>query len=139
MKQVFFLISFAMTIAFSSCSSSRNTAKAGKACLLGEWTIVSALDTSTEGGMKPAVISFSEDGKVNGCATVNNFFGEYTSKGKSLSFSDKMGMTRMMGSSMEMESAITTAMMQVSSYSVKDKTAVLLDGNGKTVMVLNRK
>lgn len=131
-------MAIAMVCTFTSCASSRSTMN-GKSSLLGEWTIVSALDTSTEGGMKPAVISFSEDGKVNGCATVNNFFGEYTSKGKNLAFSDNMGMTRMMGSSMEMESAITTAMMQVSSYSVKDKTAVLLDGNGKTVMVLNRK
>lgn len=122
---------------FSACSTCKNVASQDS--IYGDWQIETAMDKSTQNGDQPATISFGSDGRVNGCATVNSFFGDYktTNKGK-LTFST-VGMTRMMGQSMDIESAICDALDKTSTIEVKGNTAIIYDKQGKAVMVLKKK
>ena len=104
----------------------------------GEWVITNVNGKSTEGGDRQAEIMFDGKGKVNGNASVNSFFGEYTVNGDSLKFGT-MGMTRMMGQSMEIEDAINKALGEVATVKVDGDKAEVLDAQGKVVMVWERK
>ena len=108
---------------------------AGTAALEGEWNIVTACGKSAEGGMKPAFINFAKDGKVNGNASVNSFFGSYTFDGKKLKLG-QVGMTRMMGPSMDIEDAVTKAINTVETIKIDGKKATLFDADGKEVMTI---
>ncbi len=121
---------------FSACNTCKNVASQNS--IYGDWQIETAMDKSTQNGDQPATISFGSDGRVNGCATVNSFFGDYkTNKGK-LIFST-MGMTRMMGQSMDIERAIGEALDKTSTVDIKGNIATIYDKQGKVVMVLKKK
>ena len=104
----------------------------------GEWVITNVNGKSTEGGDRQAEIMFDGKGKVNGNASVNSFFGSYSVEGASLKFGP-MGMTRMMGGSMEIEDAITKALGEVATVKVDGDKAVIMDAQGNEVMQLERK
>lgn len=104
----------------------------------GEWVITNVNGKSTEGGDRQAEIMFDGKGKVNGNASVNSFFGSYSVEGDSLKFGP-MGMTRMMGGSMEIEDAITKALGEVATVKVDGDKAVIMDAQGNEVMQLERK
>ena len=104
----------------------------------GEWVITNVNGKSTEGGERQAEIMFDGKGKVNGNASVNSFFGSYSVEGDSLKFGP-MGMTRMMGGSMEIEDAITKALGEVATVKVDGDKAVIMDAQGNEVMQLERK
>ena len=104
----------------------------------GEWVITNVNGKSTEGGERQAEIMFDGKGKVNGNASVNSFFGSYSIEGDSLKFGP-MGMTRMMGGSMEIEDAITKALGEVATVKVDGDKAVIMDAQGNEVMQLERK
>lgn len=104
----------------------------------GEWVITNVNGKSTEGGDRQAEIMFDGKGKVNGNASVNSFFGSYSIEGDSLKFGP-MGMTRMMGGSMEIEDAITKALGEVATVKVDGDKAVIMDAQGNEVMQLERK
>lgn len=126
----------AVSMILSSCSSSKNAA--GTSALEGEWNIVTACGKSAEGGMEPAFINFAKDGKVNGNASVNSFFGSYTFDGKKLKLG-QVGMTRMMGPSMDIEDAVTKAINTVETIKIDGKKATLFDADGKEVMTIEKK
>lgn len=128
MKKFFVLIASAVMIA----------ACAGKpaAVLDGKWKIVSACAMSTEGSETEPYITF-ENGRVNGNASVNSFFGDYIHKGDSLSFAT-VGMTRKMGESMEIEMAITDAINNCALIKIDGDTAVIYDANDNELMRLAR-
>lgn len=125
-----------ISVLLSSCGCGKSDVTA--ASLTGDWMIETALDKSTGNSMKPATISFAADGKVNGCATVNTFFGNYELKGNALTLSH-VGMTRMMGPSMDIEDAITQAMNRTKTIKVKGSTATVYDKDKKVIMTLKKK
>ncbi len=104
----------------------------------GEWLITNVNGMSTAGGDRQAEIKFDGKGKVNGNASVNLFFGSYSLEGDSLKFG-QMGMTRMMGGSMDIEDAITKALGEVATVKVDGDKAVIMDAEGNEVMQLERK
>ncbi|MGM9675716.1 MAG: META domain-containing protein [Bacteroidaceae bacterium] len=113
------------------CASQQKTAQA----LAGKWNIESANGQGTAEGEKQAFITFGRNGEVNGCSSVNSFFGSYTLDGSKIQMSN-LGMTRMMGPHMEIETAVTQALGQTYSVKVKGSKAQLLDKDGKPVMHL---
>ena len=75
---------------------------------------------------------------MNGNASVNSFFDSYTTEGDSLKI-DHMGMTRMMGGSMDMEDAITKALNNTATVKIENDEATVFDHDGNAVMTLKRK
>lgn len=122
----------------ASCNSSKTTA-VDPASIVGEWSIVEAQGVSTKEGTRPATITFTADGKVNGCATVNSFFGDYVFDGKALSF-DHLGLTRMMGMehSMKIEQAVVDAINKTKSASIEGGSVIFFDAEGNKVLELER-
>lgn len=106
--------------------------------MIGTWDIVSAMGKSTAGGDKAPYITFAEGGKFNGNASVNNFFGEYKPS-KNEPAIKNVGMTRMMGRSMDIEQNITDALNNTTTIKLQGDKAVVYDKNGKEVMVLKKK
>jgi heat shock protein HslJ len=76
---------------------------------------------------------------VNGCATVNSFFGDYTFDGQNLSF-DHLGLTRMMGMehSMKIEDAVIDAINKTKTVAVKKGKAEFYDAEGNKVIELKK-
>lgn len=138
MKKTLLVSLSAIAMLLTSCGSCKKVQASADASLQGEWSIETAMDKSTKGGEQPATIIFGKDGRINGCASVNSFFGDYTNKNGKLTFST-MGMTRMMGQSMDIERAICDALDKTNTVKVSGDTATILDRDGKTVMVLKRK
>lgn len=129
-----------MAALFAAMLSACNTAKTvvkTSGSLFGEWKIEQAMGKNTAGGDRPAVINFTSDGRINGNASVNSFFGGYTSDGKNMSFTH-IGMTRMMGQSMDIESAVTEAINSTARISINGDNAVVYDKDGNVVMKLTR-
>ena len=104
----------------------------------GSWKITEACGMSTAKGDSQAEITFADGGKVNGNASVNTFFGNYTLSGQQLKL-DGIGMTRMMGQNMEVERAVTKALNAAATISVSGNTATVADASGTVVMRLTRK
>ncbi len=106
----------------------------------GEWKITHANGVSTKEGTSPATITFTQDGKINGCATVNQFFGDYVYNGRDLTF-NHMGLTRMMGlgHSMEIERNVIDALNTTKSASVSKDKATFYNEKGEQTLVLKRK
>lgn len=132
MKKIISVVFAVAMIILGSCSTQNN------AKLDGEWLITNACGVNTQGGDSDAFIKFDGKGKVNGNATVNTFFGSYTTSGNTLTFGT-MGMTRMMGGSMKMEDAITDALNNTATWEVKNDEATIFNKDGKPVMTLKRK
>lgn len=127
-----------LAIGMVSCNFGKS-ALADPASLQGEWTIVEAKGISTKESTRPATITFTADGKINGCAAVNSFFGDYTFDGKTLSF-DHVGMTRMMGDeeSMKIEDAVIDAINKAKTAEVQKDKATLFDAEGNEVIELKK-
>lgn len=132
MKKIFSILIVAVLMVMGSCATQKS------AKLDGEWLITNACGVNTQGGDSDAFIKFDGNGKVNGNATVNSFFGSYTTNGNSLTFGT-VGMTRMMGRSMEMEDAITKALNSTATVKVEEDNATIYDKDGNAVMNLKRK
>ena len=126
----------ALMTAASSCTASKGANAA--ADIKGSWNITEACGISTAKGDSQAEITFADGGKVNGNASVNTFFGSYTLNGQKLQLSN-MGMTRMMGQSMDIERAVTKARDTAATVSISGSTATVTDASGTVVMRLTRK
>lgn len=138
MKKLFTIVMVCALL--SSCGSDEKKVEGNVGNIKGDWLIEEAMGKSTSGGEKEAFISFGEDGKFNGNTTVNSFFGEYSVvvEGDSLKLSN-IGMTRMVGPTMEIEDAIVKALGSYSTVNVSDSTAVMLDEKGEEVLKLRKK
>lgn len=124
-------------LTLGSCSTQGNMNEAN-ASLIGKWMITKAMGTGVENAETKPYIEFAKDGRFNGNASVNSFFGDYTVKGKSLKM-DHVGMTRMMGANMDVENAVSKALNSTYSIEVKKNEANVKDKDGKIVMKLERK
>jgi heat shock protein HslJ len=93
---------------------------------------------STDSAQTRPYIHFTDSGAVNGNASVNTFFGRYTTNGDTLSLYE-MGATMMMGEHMEVESAIMEALGKTVTFELEDSTLSVKDALGNMVMTLVRK
>lgn len=132
MKKI--IMALAAVLILAACSSKNNTTKAN---LTGKWAIQEAMGVSTSSADTKPYISFEKDGTLNGNASVNLFNGSYKLSGSKLTISN-VGMTKMMGASMEVEDAVTDAINNVASIQIKDGKVLVLDSKGKTIMVLSK-
>lgn len=126
----------AFGLVLCSCSPSEKTTTDASS-IIGEWSILKADGVSTKEGANPATISFDSEGKINGCASVNRFFGSYKFDGKKLTL-DQIGLTRMMGPNMEIEDAVIKAINSVNSAKINSNKATLFDDEGVEIMKLKR-
>ena len=123
-------------IYFIACAAIAISCATKTADISGKWNIDSACGLSTANGERPAYIIF-KDGKVNGNASVNSFFGEYKYENGKLSFS-AMGMTRMMGASMEIEDSVMSAINKLATFRIDGDKAVAYDAEGNAVLTLTK-
>lgn len=132
------MIAFVATCGFilQSCSPSGKVTTDASS-IIGEWNILEAEGISTKDGSSPATINFNADGKVNGCASVNRFFGVFECDGKNLSLGN-VGVTRMMGPNMEIEDAVIKAINSTHSVRIKGDKASVFNNEGTEVMKLKR-
>lgn len=126
-------------MAFCNCANVKTNKFSTQPDILGQWTIVEANGMSTDSAETTPFILFSDSGRVNGNASVNTFFGQYTLKGDSISF-DQLGATMMMGreKDMEVEMAVMAALAQCVTLEVQDSVLNAKDHDGNVVMSLIR-
>lgn len=136
MKRILGLPMLAGLLMLGSCGTCKKQGMTND--ITGTWTIVEAMGESTAQGDSEAVITFDTEGKLTGNSSVNSFFGDYTLKTGTLSFSN-VGMTRRMGRSMDVETRVIQAVNESASISVDGSSAVISDKNGKAVMKLRKK
>ena len=106
--------------------------------ILGDWEIVEAGGHAVETGFDKATISFDANGGVNGCTSINRFFGSYKLKGDSLEFGS-IGLTKMMGPTPEVERAVVDGLNTGVKVKFEDKdNAVVLSKDGTEVLKLRR-
>lgn len=132
------------SIIASDNSKNNHTSKVQKEntshALQGEWLITKANDVKTAKYEGDASLTFAADGRANGRAVVNGFFGDYVFDGKNILFG-RVGATKMMGPEEEMkaESAILQAINDAKSVTVDADKATIYDSKGKVVMTLKKK
>lgn len=126
-------------MAFCSCTNDNGTgnANATEPNVIGKWDIVEANGLSTDSAETSPFIEFCDSGMVNGHASVNTFFGQYTIKGDSIFF-NQMGATTMMGHDMEVETAILTAIAQCATLELQDSVLCAKDHDGNVVLSMKR-
>lgn len=134
MKKKLIIMLAACAAAAVSCGIS----KVDTTLIKGDWHIEEAMGVSTETAENEAFISFDGKGKVNGNASVNTFFGSYKYDGKTFKL-DNIGMTQMLGMSMDVEDAVTKAINSAVSIEIDGDNATVKDIAGETVMTLVRK
>ena len=106
--------------------------------ILGDWEIVEAGGHAVETGFDKATISFDANGGVNGCTSINRFFGNYKLKGDSLEFGN-IGLTKMMGPTPDVERAVVDGLNTGVKLKFEDKdNAVVLSKDGTEVLKLKR-
>ena len=74
-----YIFSALCAIAITSCSTQKTAMD-----ITGTWNIEKAMGKSTVGAETAPFIQFENDGKMNGNASVNSFFGNYQLKGNKL-------------------------------------------------------
>ena len=136
MKKTLFTALVAFT-AFCSCTDGNGTGNTAEPNVIGKWAIVEANGLSTGCAETAPFIQFCDSGMVNGHASVNTFFGQYTQKGDSIFF-DQMGATTMMGHDMEVETAILSALAQSATLELQDSLLYAKDHNGNVVLSMKR-
>ena len=126
-------------MAFCSCTNDNGTGNtnATEPNMIGKWDIVEANGLSTDSAETSPFIEFCDSGMVNGHASVNTFFGQYTIKGDSIFF-NQMGATTMMGHDMEVETAILTAIAQCATLELQDSLLCAKDHDGNVVLSMKR-
>lgn len=136
MKKTLFS-ALAVFITMASCTTETKRNYNLQSSILGQWEILQANGICTEGADNKPFILFTDSGYVNGNASVNNFFGQYTINADSLKF-DQLGVTSMMGGSMEIESAIMSALNNCATLEMEDSILNIKDNEQKIVMTLKR-
>ncbi|MBQ5643166.1 MAG: META domain-containing protein [Bacteroidaceae bacterium] len=131
------LMALVAGMALGSCTCGKTNSDNLETHIVNRWNILAANGQSTnEADMLP-FIEFTDSGAVNGNASVNNFFGQYTLKGDSIFF-DQMGATSMMGHSMDTEIAVLTALSNCATLELQDSTLYAKDMQGNIVLTMEK-
>lgn len=125
----------------ASCASMKKTASLDM--LNGEWNIlkVNGKDITAVQLDNRAFIGFDISAKrVFGCTGCNRMTGALKADAATgtLTFDEKMAMTRMMCRNMELEQQLTEAMGKVTNYQTTKSGLLLKDKNGTVVLELCR-
>lgn len=131
------LSAFVACMAFCSCTNENGTGNTAEPDVIGKWAIIEANGLSTDSAETSPFIEFCDSGMVNGHASVNTFFGQYTINGDSIFF-NQMGATTMMGHDMEVETAILTAIAQCATLELQDSLLCAKDHDGNVVLSMKR-
>ncbi len=105
-----------------------------------EWKLEYLKSDGVQYGVEDKIptLVFSEDGKVNGFAGCNNYFGQYDLDGRSLYF-DQIGSTRMhCEETMELEQAFLK-LLNIELRGVFSESKLILSGDGGNQMILRYK
>lgn len=103
------------------------------------WTIRSVRADGTmvpvEAGVRPATVTFAEDGRFSGSTGCNNFFGQFTEVDGSV-VSGPIGSTMMMcpDALMVQERRLLSALEATRAIEVAGDVLVMIDGNGATLV-----
>ena len=124
-------------MAFCCCTKENSTGNTAEPDVIGKWAIIEANGLSTDSAETKPFIEFCDSGMVNGHASVNTFFGQYTINGDSIFF-NQMGATTMMGHDMEVETAILTAIAQCATLELQDSLLCAKDHDGNVVLSMKR-
>ena len=124
-------------MAFCCCTNENSTGNTAEPDVIGKWAIIEANGLSTDSAETKPFIEFCDSGMVNGHASVNTFFGQYTINGDSIFF-NQMGATTMMGHNMEVETAILTAIAQCATLELQDSVLCAKDHDGNVVLSMKR-
>lgn len=130
-KLAIFAFFAAVMFAITGCDTTKS------ADISGKWYIETANGISTMEAVNEAFITFGDSGRINGCAGVNTFFGEYTLTDDVLTLGN-IGMTRMMGPNMEIEDAVCDALNNTAKIKVEGNTATILNANDETIITLKK-
>ncbi len=125
------LLLLLVALALVGCKAHRGTD------LSGRWQITEAMGEPTEGAEEEPYIEFGADGRVNGCASVNLFFGSYGLSGKQIALQN-IGMTRRMGASMDVERRISEALAEAKTIDIAAGEARIFDAQGRCIMTLRK-
>ena len=134
MKKTLLFAAFAALLV--GCSKTPTADKTATPDILGQWVITEAMGVSTNDADTTAYINFDAK-KVNGCASVNYFFGPYTLNGDTIQFGN-LGMSRKMGKNMDVENAVTEALNKAKFINVEGDQMTVLNEQGIKIMVLLR-
>ncbi len=111
------------------------TAETEPASLTGRWSITEAYGNSTANAADTAVIEFMEQG-VSGNTGANNFMGNYTNDGSSLTFADINTTKMAAGPYRETEQSVLNALNAARTVKISGDTALVADTDGNVVMKL---
>lgn len=130
-KSVIITFFASMMFAFTNCKSNLPTDISGK------WLIETANGVSTDEAPNEAFITFGDSGRVNGCAGVNMFFGDYTLTEGAFQVNN-IGMTRMMGPNIEIEDAVCDALNNSAKIKVVGNTATIFNNAEEAIITLKK-
>ena len=82
-------------------------------------------------------LAFLKDSKISGETGCNRFFGDYSAKGKNLTFTN-VGSTRMMCPQMAFENAFIGAINETAQYTLAGDTMALKDKEGNIIVLLKK-
>ena len=82
-------------------------------------------------------LAFLADKKISGETGCNRFFGDYSAKGKNLTFTN-VGSTRMMCPEMAFENAFLNVINETAQYTLTDKSLALKDKDGNIIAILKK-
>jgi heat shock protein HslJ len=108
------------------------------------WYLISIIDSSgtiwSPVTGNPISLLFSADGKINGNAGCNQYFGSYTVSGNTLSINSPLGTTVMYCGEpgvMDLETTYLSILPQMKAYKISGNDLTLSDGTGKITMRYN--
>lgn len=135
-KQTLLFLALAALFSLTACSAT-------PPAFTGEWRIVSY---GPEGSLIPAVagvdtsVNFQADGKINGNAGCNQFFGTYTVDGETIEFS-AIGSTMMacLDGRMEQEQGVLAVLSGEASYALSGNSLIITSAEGALLVVLEKK
>lgn len=138
MKNFFTSVLVAFTIFLGACqphAMSRDASKVANSDeLFGIWVVETISERPVIDG-SPARIQFGTDGAINGNASCNRFFGDYTYEDGRLTI-NPLGSTRMMclPTLMEQETRLLEFLPTASSASIENGVLILRDAKGRLII-----
>ncbi|WP_076416198.1 META domain-containing protein [Shewanella sp. UCD-KL12] len=123
----------------AACQSTVNEPpKEQQIALTGTWQI-EAIAGKAVIDYSPAQLIFSEDGKLSGNNSCNNFFGSYIVEGSSISLTPAGStMKACVDALMAQEQQVMTNMPEVSSLQLSKGKLRLNDSEGKTLFIMSK-
>lgn len=130
-----FIVNLTLILGVVMCNACNSTAAAGIPDLNGtSWVAVQIGDLTPSENIQSTL--YFDQGKINGKAACNSYFGEYTIEDGNLAISG-IGSTMMLcAEGMEQETAFLGALQATTAYRIEADRLILLSAGGDTLAVL---